>query len=79
MRHETGSNDSYEEFQLFDLKEAVITKMLNQGGAGQAWMRKSGAQPDGFCQYGKSDVGLGGTQTQQETQNAATQVNIMQD
>lgn len=60
MRHETASNDSYEEFQLFDLKEAVITKMLNQGGAGQAWMRKSGSQTDTYCQYGRNDIGHGG-------------------
>lgn len=74
-RHETMSNESYEEFQLGDLKEAVITKMLNQSNAGFNWMSKSSAQADAQSSYSKNN---NDGQVAQETQNASTQVNILQ-
>lgn len=74
-RHETMSNDSYEEFQLGDLKEAVITKMLNHRNGGFNWMAKNGVQQmdsQQRCGKGNSDG-----QPAQEMQNASTQVNIL--
>ena len=64
------SNESYEEFQLGDLKEAVITKMLNQRNVVFNWMNKNGAQQaDAQQPYSKSNSD---GQAAQETQNAST-------